>query len=454
MIDGIKIGYIGGGSMNWAWAVMGDLALDPHLSGEVRLYDIDFESAKANETIGNSLKGHAGKWEYKACASLEETLKGVDFVIISVLPGSFDEMESDVHLPESYGIYQSVGDTTGPAGIVRAMRTAPMMFEIGEAIRAYSPDAWVINYTNPMAICVNALYQAFPGIKAFGCCHEAFHVQKLLAKIVETEIGEAVSKDDINVNFLGVNHFVWADRASYKNVDLMPLFAKFAKKHSASGYALNQEDEDKTNHFRNMNKVCFDMFNRYGIIPVAGDRHLAEFMPPWYLADANAAENWGFALTPVAWRKSNLEKLLAKRARLLAGEEKFIPENSGEEGTQLIKALLGIGDMITTVNLPNTGQMQDIGHGIVVETNAIIRRDSVYPVCAGRLPDAVHLMVEKHANQQEMLMRACLKKDTGLAFNVFLNDNLVRLSLSGSQELFDKMVDNTKVYLKGWDYDA
>lgn len=433
--------------MNWAWAVMGDLALDPDLAGEVRLYDIDYESAKANQHIGNSLNSN---WKYTACTSLKDALTGVDFVIISVLPGTFDEMASDVHVPEKYGIYQPVGDTTGPAGIVRAMRTAPMMFEIGEAIRDYSPGAWVINYTNPMAICVNALYQAFPGIKAFGCCHEAFHVQALLAKIVELKTGEAVSKDDINVNFLGVNHFVWANRADYKTTDLMPLFAEFANKHLADGYALKDEDKDPDNYFRNMNKVCFDLYNKYKTIPVAGDRHLAEFMPPWYLADAKTVENWGFALTPVSWRKSNLEKLLAKRARLLAGEEKFVPEKSGEEGTQLIKALLGLSDMITTVNVPNRGQMQGIGHGIVVETNAIIRRDAVYPVCAGRLPDPVHLMVEKHANQQDMLMRACLKKDIDLAFNVFLNDNLISLSLADATKLFETMINNTKAYLEGW----
>jgi len=448
MIDGIKIGYIGGGSMNWAWAVMGDIALESGLSGEVRLYDLDLESAKANEKIGNSIT--QSKWTYTACASLEETLKGVDFVIISILPGSFDEMESDVHLPEKYGIYQSVGDTTGPAGIVRAMRTVPMMLEIGGAIHAHCPGAWVINYTNPMAACVNALYRAFSGIKAFGCCHEAFHVQKLLAKFMEMETDKAVSKDDININFLGVNHFVWADKASYKNTDLMPLFAKFAQKYAANGYALNKDDTDKNNHFRNLNRVCFDLYSKYGVIPVAGDRHLAEFMPPWYLSDANSAESWGFDLTPVSWRKSNLQKLVAKRTRLLTGEEQFIPENSGEEGTQLIKALLGINDMLTTVNLPNTGQMKDIGHGIVVETNAIIRRDAVYPVCAGKLPDAVHLMVEKHANQQDMLMRACMKKDIDLAFNVFLNDNLIQLSLTDSQDLFNQLVNNTKAYLDGW----
>lgn len=101
-------------------------------------------------------------------------MTGADFVVISILPGIFDEMEFDVHLPERLGIWQSVGDTAGPGGMIRALRSIPMFVEIAEAIKAYSPDAWVINYTNPMSLLVKTLYTVFPEIKAFGCCHEVF----------------------------------------------------------------------------------------------------------------------------------------------------------------------------------------------------------------------------------------------------------------------------------------
>jgi len=456
MATNIKIGYIGGGSMNWAWAVMSDLALEPQLSGEVRLYDIDFESAKANETIGNRLNNHkdtCSQWNYKAYTSLEETLTGVDFVIISILPGTFDEMESDIVTPEQYGIYHSVGDTTGPAGIVRSMRTVPMMVEIAEAIQAFCPEAWVINYTNPMAICVNTLYQVFPKIKAFGCCHEVFHTQAMLSVALDVEEGTKVSKSDIRINVQGVNHFVWVDRANYKDLDLMPIFARFAKKHADSGYTWWEPDRDTSNHFRNTNQVCFNLFNQYGAIPSAGDRHIAEFMPPWFLKTPETPAKWGFALTPVSWRKQARIDRLAQRARILSGEEAFNLEKSNEEGTELMKALLGISEMTTNVNLPNIGQMDDIPRGVVVETNAIIRRDAVYPICAGRLPGSVHSMVDMQASQQEMLMQACLDKDLDLAFHVFQNDNLVQLDPTDAKELFIKMLENTKEYLPGWDID-
>ena len=128
-VSGIKIGYIGGGSRGWAWGLMSDLASCGDISGEVRLYDIDRNAADSNEIIGNRFRNAPGtnsEWNYRAVDTLEQALAQADFVVISILPGTFDEMESDVHAPEAYGIYQSVGDTTGPGGIVRAMRTVPM----------------------------------------------------------------------------------------------------------------------------------------------------------------------------------------------------------------------------------------------------------------------------------------------------------------------------------------
>ena len=147
--ENIKIAYIGGGSRGWAWGLMSDLAACEEMSGDVFLYDIDYESAQHNEIIGNYYKDCEDTksiWNYHAVPTIEEALTGADFIIISILPGTFDEMESDVHTPEKYGIYQSVGDTSGPGGIVRAMRTIPMYEEIAENIKKYAPDAWVISY--------------------------------------------------------------------------------------------------------------------------------------------------------------------------------------------------------------------------------------------------------------------------------------------------------------------
>lgn len=138
--DDIQICYIGGGSQGWAWKLMSDLYLEEAISGTIRLYDIDMEAARANEAIGNRLFAYEGaksKWNFITASSLAEGLTGADFVIISILPAGFEEMRSDVHEPEAYGIWQSVGDTVGPGGIFRALRTIPMYEVIASAVKTY-----------------------------------------------------------------------------------------------------------------------------------------------------------------------------------------------------------------------------------------------------------------------------------------------------------------------------
>ena len=238
-VKNIKIAYIGGGSRGWAWGLMSDLASCEDISGDVYLYDIDLEAAKNNQIIGNKYKDAEGArsvWNYTASETIEEALTAADFVIISILPGTFDEMESDVHTPEKYGIYQSVGDTSGPGGIIRAMRTLPMFEYIGEKIREICPDAWVINYTNPMTLCVKTLYRVFPRIKAFGCCHEVFGTQKFLACMVREVFGvEDVDRHDVKVNPVGVNHFTWLTSATWRGKNPFPYYNDFCQKYS-DGY--------------------------------------------------------------------------------------------------------------------------------------------------------------------------------------------------------------------------
>lgn len=229
----LRIAYIGGGSRGWARGFMSNLSREKSLSGTVALYDIDREAAEDNRVIGNALMGRSdvnGGWKFEVADTLADSLRGADFVVISILPGTFDEMESDVHAPEKYGIYQSVGDTTGPGGIVRALRTLPMYVEIANAIKDCAPGAWVINYTNPMTLCVRTLYEVFPQVKAFGCCHEVFGTQKLLSRMLEDQAGvKDVPREAIHINVLGVNHFTWIDKAAYGHTDLFPLYGSLLK---------------------------------------------------------------------------------------------------------------------------------------------------------------------------------------------------------------------------------
>lgn len=454
--EDVKIAYIGGGSRGWAWKFMSDLAVCEDMSGSVYLYDIDFEAAEHNEIIGNKFndaEGAVAKWNYYASKTPKEALTGADFVIISILPGTFDEMESDVHAPEKYGIYQPVGDTSGPGGLIRAMRTVPMYEEIAEYIKEYAPEAWVINYTNPMTLCVKTLYRVFPEIKAFGCCHEVFGTQEFLAKMVKDELGEKAQRHEIKVNPVSVNHFTWLTEARYKNIDLFPYYEKFCEKHK-DGY-MDEETVKRLNSpepwFFTNNKLKMELFRKYGYIAAAGDRHLAEFMPgKWYLESPERAKEMGFYLTPVSYRKKQLVERLKKSERLRSGEEPVKLEPSGEEGVQQMRALLGLCELCTNVNIPNVGQLPNLPLGAVVETNAIFRSGTVTPVMAGNVPESIHPLVSRICTQQENISAAIAKRDLNALFTAFVNDPLVTCSMKDAEKLFWEMIENTKEYLKSY----
>lgn len=450
----LQIAYIGGGSRGWAWGFMKDLALEGEICGTLRLYDIDLQAAQTNAVIGQRISQHKNaesKWSYQVSSSLSEALSGADFVVISILPGTFDEMQSDVHLPEKYGIYQAVGDTVGPGGLVRAMRTVPMFAQFAENIRRYCPDAWVINYTNPMSVCVRTLYEVFPQIKAFGCCHEVFGTQDLLMAMLKTEHGiKDIKRSDIHTNVLGINHFTWFDKASCRGIDLMPLYKEFADKYYKSGYG-EYEVKGLNKSFLCRHRVKFDLFKRYGLIAAAGDRHLAEFMPPWYLKDAETVEGWDFGLTTVQWRKEDLQNRLSRAARLSSGEEEIDLEPTGEEGVMLIKALLGLNQLVSNVNIPNIGQIANLPAGAIVETNAVFRFNSISPVMAGNIPQNIHSLIMRHVDNQENTVKAALKCDYALALQIFLNDPLVNLLPCDADKLLREMLQNTAAFLpKEW----
>ena len=452
--ENIKVAYIGGGSRGWAWCFMSDLASSGDMSGEVYLYDIDFEAAKANEIIGNKyndLDGATSKWKYKASNSIDEALKDADFVIMSIQPGTFDEMESDVHHPEKYGIYQPVGDSTGPGGIIRAMRTIPIYEAYALKIKELCPDAWVINLTNPMTLCVKALYNAFPEIKAFGCCHEVFGTQKFLVKIVEEFLGETPHRSEIKVNPIGVNHFTWLTSATYKGHDIFPLFKKMCEKYPDG--VDNIDDRSWLNkYFDSAECVKMDLFSKYGYIAAAGDRHLAEFCEgKWYLENPERVEEMRFGLTPVSWRKGNLERLKGRSEDFLNGKDEPKIFDTGEEIVDQMRALLGLADLVTNVNIPNYGQIPNLPLGAILETNAYFTADSVTPVFAGAVPIEIYPLISRIVAEQEMVAQGVKERDLNRIFTAFLNDPLITCGKEDAKKMFDEMIENTKEYLKDFE---
>lgn len=452
----IKIAYIGGGSKLWARTFMSDLALAEGLTGEIVLYDIDMEAARRNQLIGQRINNNSktkSKFEYKLASNIEDCLKDATFVVISILPGTFEEMKSDVHTPEKYGIYQSVGDTAGPGGVLRAMRTVPIYEMFGRKIKEICPNAWVINFTNPMSICVKVLYDVFPEIKAFGCCHEVFHAQQFLCLVLEKELGVKASRKDIYTDACGVNHFTWITEARYKDINLLGLLPSFMDKYYEDGYyEYFDRYQFKKDPFAYGNKVKMDLFKRYGALAAAGDRHLVEFVNSnWYLKNPKTVKDWKFNLTTVDFRIEQQNERVAESIALSSGlkDIKLIP--SGEEATDLMMALLGMKEITSNVNLPNTGQMPQLPLGSIVETNCVFSNNQVKPITSNKLPLAVLNMVYKASNNIDLCYEGIKERDFDKLFACFINQALCSsLSIEEASKLFKEMVNNTKEYLKDY----
>ena len=266
--------------------------------------------------------------------------------------------------------------------------------------------------------------------------------------MLEENLGlEKVNRADIKVNVVGVNHFTWLTSAYYNGIDLFPMYKEFADKYYYEGVST-----DFGGHINDCfschQRVKFDLFKRYGYIAAAGDRHLAEFCPgDWYLKTPEQVEEWKFGLTPVEWRWNDLKERLAKSERLVNGEEKFVIKETGEEGVEQIRAILGLRELTTNVNMPNVGQIPNLPLGAVVETNASFSCGTVTPVMAGEIPMPIYPLISKICGNQEIVAKAAANRDLDLAFSAFANDQLVRLPLDKARELFDEMVENTKAYL-------
>lgn len=453
----LKIGYIGGGSRDWARKLMIDLALCPDLTGQVALYDIDLESARLNAELGTWLQSQPGvvsRWHYAPVLTLDEALQGADFVLMSIQPGSLECMGSEIAIAERYGMYFPVGDTIGAPGLVRGLRAATIYRQFTHAIAAICPTAWVINYTNPMAICTRVLTRIEPKLKVFGCCHEVFATQQMLAALVGKylDVSPQPARDEIRINVSGVNHFTLIDRAHYENLDLLDLVRQHISTPGVIRSYTREQVESWHNWFHSAEQVKFELFQHWGVLPAAGDRHLVEFLPG-FIRSPEELFRWGVIRTPISYRIERWQTAPQETRDLMAGRTPLTLDASGEEGVAQIKALLGLGDLVTNVNVENVGQVSNLPMRAVVETNARFSRDEVRPVAAGALPSALQSLVARHVSNQEMIVEAALTQDKELAFQAVFNDPANRLPVDECWKMFNEMLVTSRELLPGWNID-
>ena len=437
-----KITIIGGGSYTWGPTFLRDLFATTELQGStIVLEDIIQDRLDLVYSLGQKMiEDFNLDFRLEKTLSLDEALQDADFIILTITTGRLESMRPDLEIPAKYGIKQSVGDTTGPGGLSRALRNIPVVAEIGRKVMEICPNALFLNYTNPMTVLTRVL--AMQGVKVVGLCHEWIGVQEHLAQLF------AAKPENIQAKIAGVNHLIWVTDlyADGKRVfDELPVI---------TGKVLSGEikvDEDDPSVFADHAKVKSALFKLYGALPAAGDRHIAEFFPHFINESANWGKDYDLILTGIedrmgmeAFAKMMIESALKGETDL----KPFMAEDSGEAVNKIIRAIRCGEKYVGIMNLPNTGQISNLPCSAVVETYGVIDSTGAHAVTYGDVPAGVQNILEHHIRQQEMTVTAAMSGSRELALQVLLNDLLSsRLIIPQARQMLEELLEANKVYL-------
>jgi len=422
---------------------MKDLSLNGATEGQITLYDRDYNAAINNIEVGERIfkindKENYKRFTIKAEEHIDKALTNANLVIISIEPGDTSCRKGDIEIPEEYGILETVGDTTGPGGIMRARRALPLFFEFGLKIKECCPNAWVINYTNPMTLCTAALFKVFPKIKLLGCCHEVFGTQHFIANLVSKWFDVPTpDRREIHLDITGINHFTFATKIEWKGIDLYPKLIELANnKDTYKDLTLLAKQRIKEEEWFDCNHlIALQMLRQFGALGAAGDRHLAEFTP-YFLTSEKDIWKYGIMRTPYSWR----ERISIEKKNKTFKDEELIAKPSDEEGVDIMMSLMGKRTLFTNMNRLNVGQVPFLPLGTVVESNGFISENSIKPVVSSNPPLAIQTLIKRIVDVQQMTLEAIWNKDNEALFTAFTLDPLVHLPIHKAREMFDKMV--------------
>jgi len=409
----------------------------PEMEGsEIVLLDRNLEAAREICAAGKAIAAALRK-EYKIRVTRSETsaFRDADFVIITITTGGFEMMAHDLSIPEKYGIFQTVGDTVGPGGWSRTLRNVPVFVGLARKIEKYARRAVVLNYTNPMASLTGAIIEA-SSLRTVGLCHGVFSNYYVLEKLF------GVREEDLAVKFGGVNHFFWITDFAVKGMPGYPLLWK-----RLEGRTLDEglrEGETDEHGFHSHHALCGELYREYGYLTYVGDRHTCEFLPGYVTPTASRLKRFKLVRTTV---KQRYEMRKAARKRTLDIATGKLPpfKRSRETAVDIMKAIVLNKPFVDVVNLPNTGQIDNLPRLAVVETLGLVDRLGFRAITIGSLPDIIEQMVAPHCKVQQMTLEAALTGNKKMALESLMMDPICsHLSPSQVRSMGRDLMEATK----------
>lgn len=431
-----KIAFIGAGSFGFTRSLVNDILTFPLLrDATLVLMDIDRERlGYIKQAVERII--HEGKYPAKVVATTNrrEALEGADAVICTILVGDVSVWQYDITIPKQFGVDINVGDTRGPAGIFRALRTIPVMLDICRDMQKYCPAAILLNYTNPMAMLCRAMQQETK-IKVTGLCHSVQGTARMLADWM------GVPFDEITYLCAGINHLAWFLKFERKGKDAYPLLHKLLR----------------NSKVRNREQVRNEMFLQLGYYITESSGHNSEYNW-WFRKRPDLIEkycmhgtNWNpghhaFVLKYRRERKNTWRRDLKK---WLNDPKPLELERGREYAASIINAYMGGEVFQFNGNVPNTGIIPNLPPNACVEVPVFANRRGFNPTYVGPLPPQLAALNNISVAVEEMAVEAALTGNPQRVFHAIAYDPLTAavLSLAEIKKMVQAMLNRYRPYL-------
>ncbi|GAB2857613.1 alpha-glucosidase/alpha-galactosidase [Actinoallomurus bryophytorum] len=409
---------IGAGSTVFTPGLLRDITSSPAFDDHtVHLVDTNGEAAETMAVVGRRLAARQGSGvRIEAHTDRRAALPGARFVVTTIAVGAAGGWRADLEIPARYGIRQTVGDSVGPGGVLRALRHVPELVAIARDVADLAPAAWLINYSNPLTANVRAITQQ-TGVRAIGLCHGTMHTKSALSKAL------GLDPDDVHAVFAGLNHLSWLLDIRSGDTDLYPRLRELVEARAGGRDAPSSRVEGV--HAA----VSADLMRTFGRYPAPGDRHVAEFFPG-YLSPGSDALPWGLqGGQDMTFEYIGEKSRLWDDLRAQAGGTAPLRVSADQEAERVVSiaaALMGDRDTVEpSVNLPNDGKIPNLPATAVVEVPAVVGAGRITGLGIGPLPPAIAAVLSARAGQQELTVRAAVTGERDTALQALTLDPLV-----------------------------
>ena len=412
-----RITFMGAGSTIFAKNVLGDSMVTPALEeSTIALYDIDAkrlnESHLMLSAINNNLGNKARIETYCGVENRRAALRGADYVVNAIQVGGYEPCTvTDFEIPKKYCLRQTIADTLGIGGIFRALRTIPVMMDFARDMEEVCPDAWFLNYTNPMAMLTGAMLR-YTGIKTVGLCHSV----QVCASTLMKDVGmEAQYDERVQTKIAGINHQAWLLEISKDGKDLYPEIKRRAG-------ALTHKHDDM---------VRLEIMKRFGYYVTESSEHNAEYMP-FFIKDKypELIDRFNIPLDEYPRRCIRQIEDWKTRSETLTKDPNLSHERTHEYASYIIEAMVTNKPYKIGGNVLNTGLITNLPRNAVVEVPCLVDASGVSPTYIGDLPEVCAALNRTNINVQLLTIEAAMTRRKETIYQAAMMDPHLQSELS------------------------